>query len=316
MTILLTFDIELSNFEAQLLNRIKSAAAIGDVVEINPFNQNKFPPWRVTTDKTRAVGWYGPLARGKHVHDQFTEAVRWYWDRVNYIKPKVIISLGANAFWLNCNKSGLKANRGYLHDAHNEDVNAKVIPTWPMTSVVKQWSLNSIVMSDFCKARELAEGRKPATGSIIIKPTIQDLKDFYHSVRESSPFLAADIETLNGTITVIGFAASPECAISIPFYEAPGKNYWKTFEEERTAWNIVRHLCQMPLVGQNFSYDMKYLYLTMGIECPGFMGDTMLLHHTLEPEMEKGLGMLGSLYTMRPAWKQMGRRSRQSKKGE
>jgi hypothetical protein len=31
----------------------------------------------------------------------------------------------------------------------------------------------------------------------------------------------------------------------------------------------------------------------------------MLLHHALQPEVQKGLGFLGSIYTEEPAWKIM-----------
>ena len=38
--------------------------------------------------------------------------------------------------------------------------------------------------------------------------------------------------------------------------------------------------------------------------------DTMLLHHAIHPEMRKGLGFLGSLYTSEPAWKLMRHRGK------
>ncbi len=33
--------------------------------------------------------------------------------------------------------------------------------------------------------------------------------------------------------------------------------------------------------------------------------DTMLLHHALQPEMEKGLSFLGTIYTSEASWKMM-----------
>jgi hypothetical protein len=33
--------------------------------------------------------------------------------------------------------------------------------------------------------------------------------------------------------------------------------------------------------------------------------DTMLMHHALQPESNKGLGFLGSVYTDRSSWKTM-----------
>jgi hypothetical protein len=34
----------------------------------------------------------------------------------------------------------------------------------------------------------------------------------------------------------------------------------------------------------------------------------MLMHHSIMPEMQKGLGFLGSVYTDEPAWKLMRRK--------
>ena len=69
-------------------------------------------------------------------------------------------------------------------------------------------------------------------------------------------------------------------------------------------------------IGQNFSYDMQYFWRTVGITCPKFFGDTMLLHHALQPELEKGLGFLGSIYTNEPSWKFMRQEHFTLKKGD
>ena len=43
----------------------------------------------------------------------------------------------------------------------------------------------------------------------------------------------------------------------------------------------------------------------MGITVPHAGEDTMLLHHSLQTEMEKGLGFFGATYTDEPSWKFM-----------
>jgi hypothetical protein len=50
---------------------------------------------------------------------------------------------------------------------------------------------------------------------------------------------------------------------------------------------------------------MNYMLRTVGIAARRMKDDTMLMHHALQPEMEKGLGFLGSVYTDEPAWKFM-----------
>ena len=56
---------------------------------------------------------------------------------------------------------------------------------------------------------------------------------------------------------------------------------------------------------QNAQYDLTYLWQTWGVWVKNVAEDTMLLHHALQPELEKGLGFLGSAYTDVPAWKNM-----------
>jgi len=55
---------------------------------------------------------------------------------------------------------------------------------------------------------------------------------------------------------------------------------------------------------QNGLYDLQYI-LRMGLRPANCQADTMLLHHSLFPELQKGLGFLGSIYTNEASWKLM-----------
>jgi len=72
-----------------------------------------------------------------------------------------------------------------------------------------------------------------------------------------------------------------------------------------TAWNYVRRWCQKPSVFQNGLYDIHFLWRRYGISVPNAIDDTMLMHHAFQPEMEKGLGFLASIYTDEQSWKFM-----------
>jgi hypothetical protein len=52
---------------------------------------------------------------------------------------------------------------------------------------------------------------------------------------------------------------------------------------------------------------MTFLWKVYGIPAPKACDDTMLAHHAMQPEMEKGLGFLASLYTDEASWKSMGK---------
>jgi hypothetical protein len=73
--------------------------------------------------------------------------------------------------------------------------------------------------------------------------------------------------------------------------------------------------CGRPLLFQNGMYDMQYL-IRMGFNLRYAREDTMLLHHSLYPEVQKSLGFLGSIYTNEQSWKLMGRHRATKIKGE
>ena len=83
------------------------------------------------------------------------------------------------------------------------------------------------------------------------------------------------------------------------------KSYWPNAADEVRAWKFIRHVMNSPIpkLGQNFLYDMQYLWKVARIPTRNFRHDTMLLHHALYPGMQKSLAFQGSIYTFEPAWK-------------
>lgn len=261
------------------------------------------------TGKSEAIPGYRPVASGKYVHRQYQPELDRLFHEIETVRPNVILALGNYALWAVCKKSGIKKYRGsplYSHDGK-----WKVIPTWSPASVLKQWEIRVIMLADISKAaREMtfAELRRPQR-FIYMDPSLQDIEDFYHQFLKNQPFLSCDVETKDSTITEVGYGtADGRHCIVIPFWDRTRKdgNYWRTHEDERAAWKWVRDInANHLMIGQNFSYDMQYFWKTAGIPCPRFLGDTMLLHHSMQPELEKGLGFLGSIYSSEPSWKFM-----------
>ena len=307
----------------RLLHSLRKQAGIPyDVCHFtNVFNHH--PPGndithfcRHPTDPTlsRRIPGLNAIARGHYVDAYWSGELERLEREVLSASPNVIVALGNTALWALCGTGGIKANRGSPRLSYH---NHKVIPTWHPAAVLRNWSLRIVCLMDILKAKRnmsFPEIRTP-TRHIITAPTLADITTF-HEAAASAPYLVCDIETQGGTITEVGFARSPTHAIVIPFLLRPNRSYWPSLLEERAAWDGVRRLCRLPLVGQNFAYDMKYLWRTMGIPCPNFVGDTMLLHHSLQPEMEKGLAFLASLYTEERSWKYMRAASKEAKKGD
>jgi hypothetical protein len=174
---------------------------------------------------------------------------------------------------------------------------------------MREWKLRPIVLADLDKAKREAqfpEVRRPQR-EIWIDPTLSDLALFEHTHIRDSTALSIDIETKGEQVTCIGFAPSRGVALVVPFWDSRvgSGNYWPSLAEELKAWEFVRRWCARPgAIFQNGMYDMHHLWRSYGITC-GFGHDTMLLHHAQQPEMEKGLGFLGSIYTDEAPWKLM-----------
>ena len=168
------------------------------------------------------------------------------------------------------------------------------------------------MVGDLFKSRResgFAEIRRPER-SIILNPTIEEVEEWTQVAIKSAAPLSCDTETAMGGITMVGFASSRSRAIVIPFRNFLGGNgpihYWPSIEHEVRAWLCVRNLllAPNPKIFQNGLYDLQY-FMRLGLRPLNCEEDTMLLHHSILPEMQKGLGFLGSVYTDEPAWKLM-----------
>jgi uracil-DNA glycosylase len=261
------------------------------------------------TDRANGIEGYRPIVAGKYIDKKYQPELDRLQEEIERVKPNLILASGNTALWALCKKSGIKRYRGSPLMSH--DARHKVLPTWHPSAILRQWELRAVALADMTKAkREMTfpELNRPAR-YIYLDPNIAEIWEFYHEFLKDQPFISCDIETKGKQITEVGYGtADGKRAIVIPFWSRKHKdgNYWPDLETELEAWSIIRHIHDNHrLLGQNFSYDMQYFWRTVGIACPHFEGDTMLLHHSLQPEMEKGLGFLGSIYTNEPSWKFM-----------
>lgn len=243
------------------------------------------------------------------------------YKEINDIKPNVILALGAVSLWAFTGYDKIGTYRGALISSNTSHINdeIKIVPSYALSSVSRNYALRSIMYSDFKKAVQESETKDIVNieRELWIEPSINDLdkfkEDFIKKDNAKQP-LSFDIETAGGRITCIGFAPSPTHAIVVPFTYG----YWKN-DDETKAWNWVRDLLedkQIVKVAQNQSYDVSWLKYKQNIEVKGVVHDTMHAQHALQPEMEKGLGFLGSIYTNEGAWKTLAKFSESTKADE
>ena len=261
------------------------------------------------------------LQKSKYVRAEFAPELERLYSDISEHDPNLILALGGTASWALLHNSTITKIRGTVSVGVTGH---KVLPTYHPAAIARNWAWRAVAVMDLYKARremEFPEVRKPDR-HVWIEPTIEDLFRYEKEHIHPSPELSIDIETIPSarSITCIGFAPSEDSALVVPFYDprCSDKNYWKTAREEQIAWRWCARMCGLDkaIVGQNFSYDMGFLWETVGIKCPAFEHDTMLMHHAMQPELEKSLAFLGSIYTDEAAWKFMRKGKQTSTKRE
>ena len=259
------------------------------------------------------------IARAKYLRPEYLPEVDRLYSEINTVAPNLIVALGNTACWAVLQATNIGSIRGSVAMAcpaksWNLGRPVKVLPTYHPAGVMRQWSWRPIVVADLMKA--LRESTSPELKrperTVIVNPTLDEIRTWTEqTLANPPPVLSVDIETGASQIKCIGFARSRSESIVIPFVdlEHADGSYWPSPADELQAWSYVRRLLehQVPKLGQNFVYDLQYL-TRYGIIPANCIEDTMLIHHALFPEMQKGLGFLGSIYTNEASWKLMRRK--------
>lgn len=311
----------------QLLSQVGivyAECAVSNVFNLRPKPSNDII--NLCGPKTEGIRGMPSLVKGKFARAEYAPELGRLYEEINRENPNLIIALGATAAWALLGTSGIRAIRGAPIGTTSVATGAtgvsldrtfKVLPTYHPAAVLREWSLRPIVLADLDKAKRQAASPNIVRPSreVWVEPTLEDLRIFEREFILPTRRLSIDIETKGRDfgreqITCIGFAPSTSSAIVIPFWSKAQKdgNYWRTLEEEMAAWQYVKRWCAMkPSVFQNGLYDVHHLWRTYGVTCNLADHDTMLLHHAMQPEMEKGLGFLGTVYTDEASWKFMSR---------
>jgi hypothetical protein len=271
--------------------------------------------------REQGIPTYSALFASRYVRAEFSPQLDRLGDEAINLNPNLIVCLGNTAVWAFTGKPGVAKYRGTTILSTHCVSGFKLLVAYHPAAVLRQWDLRSTTVADLSKAvreREYAEIRRPKC-EIIIEPEIKDVEEFTALHCTTGATIAVDIETYGSQITCLGIAPRKDLAIVIPFHDTrrPGGNYWPTPDDERRCWGIVRRVLEdasIRKVFQNGLYDISFIYRSTGIRTFGAAHDTMLLSHALQPELLKGLGFLGSLYTDHGPWKAEHRRTQTIKR--
>lgn len=271
----------------------------------------------ITGTKEEGKKHLKPLKQGRYLLEEFWPHVEALHRNIAQQRPNIIVALGAIAFWaLSEGRSSFTRNRGTVVMTRLIGGSRyKMIATEHPRSVLADPSKRPIFYADLGKVvreRNSPDFTRPSR-KLWIEPTLADLRLFEEKHLGPGTELSVDIETSHDQITCVGLAPNPNLALILPFFfvdpekggKPPKNSYWRTLAEEVEAvqW-LGRVLRTYTSFGQNYSFDVLWLWSRLGIT-PRAGDDTMLMHHALYPEMQKGLGFLASLYTDEPSWKFM-----------
>lgn len=247
-----------------------------------------------------------PIRPGKYLREDFLPELERLKAELREHKPNLIIAMGATALWFLTGQGAITKTRGTVAPTPYGKMLATFHPAYLMRG---EWRLRPVVVFDLIKAQRESthpDIRRPAR-FVYIPDTIDDIERLLPELRAAER-ISIDIETAADQITCIGFAWTKQHALVIPIFDQskPDKSYWN-HNDELEAWKLIRRICELrvPKVFQNGLYDIHFLWRRYGIAPAECRDDTMLLHHALQPEVQKGLGFLGSIYSDEPAWKMM-----------
>jgi uracil-DNA glycosylase len=268
-----------------------------------------------------------PLVRSPrhlYVREEFCGHLARLRNEVTAASPNLVVALGAAALWGLTAALRLPQSTGTHTDTRGttQPGPPKILPTFHPAYVLRMWSARSITVADLIKAwRESASaGFTRPSRRVLISPELDDIREWWNhagaALRRGTECISCDIETKGGQITSVGFAVGCANGLVVPFVEVAGnlpvyRSYWRTAADELAARRLVRSILASPWpkLFQYGLYDIQWL-LRDGFAVRNAADDTVLLHYAIHPEMRKGLGFLGSLYTNEPSWKLMRKRGK------
>lgn len=287
---------------------------IANVLNTRPPNNNiKDLTLPKTELKRRGLPILGPPAFKRHFLPEVYHEAMATRDWIISQSYDFILAFGGTALWLLIGDNRIGLFRGTIGRA---DFGPEFLATYHPAAVLREYKMRPIVWADLLKAKRHLLGTltPPMTRTFVVNPSFAEMEEAYRLFAASpSRNIGVDIETAPsiGQITTISFAF-PEFAICIPLWDkdkpVDDRNVYPDAATEARAWRMIDKFAKLPnpKVLQNGLYDMQYLLdAPLSIRLHNAVDDTNILHHALQPELPKDLGLLASLYLNEPGWKQM-----------
>lgn len=182
----------------------------------------------------------------------------------------------------------------------------KTIPIYHPERVYADYTLMPFFTLGWQRVKEeLGFGPKIRASARVFhtQPTFEQAHSFLINKCLLANDLSIDIETCAGLISCVGFAPTPNEAMSIPTLP---ESY--SVEDFHKLWSFIADVLAGPAkkVFQNFIYDCSY-FSKYGMIVKNLWHDTMLAQKFIHPELPMGLDTIARMYTREPYWKGEGK---------
>lgn len=292
-----------------------------------PDNNLKDESW--TLNKTEYKRLYGhvpttPALRKRYLRPEHQWQIEELHRRLAELQPDLIVAMGGTALWALTGFDQITLHRGNFFTS----TFGRAIATLHPAALLYQWSNMPLLWADLTKVRKWLAGElpEPEKRKLWVNPDFREISNFYNFLKRMPlTEIGVDIETCPsiGQMTTISFGTTND-GICIPIWDRyctdPAKqNYWPTVAEEREAWKWIKMFAELPnpKVMQNGLYDSQYLLdAPIEIRVRNWKHDTAIMQHAYQPELQKALGILSSLYLNEPSWKQMRTSAKDAKADE
>ena len=143
-----------------------------------------------------------------------------------------------------------------------------------------------------------------------IEPTIEDLRSFVATAIREKYLLGTDLEATglnieHVDIVVMGFAWTESDCIVIPILAEGGKPYWSKKDWPEVSMLLNKLFAEGLFMFQNgVGYDIPLLRARgWKFILDRYVDETMVMHHTINPELPHNIGFISSVYGKQPYWK-------------
>lgn len=210
---------------------------------------------------------------------------------------EAILAMGWFSLFVLTGKRGITEHRGSIYPCSLGERDVPVLGTFHPAKLFRDPKDANIIFRDFAKFRRiiLQGAPKPLDRDLTLFPSRGTVEQWFARARQK-PYVAVDIEANPNTreLTEVGIAWDATHAITV--------------NKDSESWDLVKDFLatDIPKVFHNAMFDWPFLEYVLGWKVGGEVQDTMMMHHTLYPELPKDLGFCASIYTDEPYWKDLG----------